>query len=77
MRVFTPGDIIGLFQSEKAGGSDLETIGGIVYKVNNEEIILSYNEMHEFESLKQPVTGILLANEITYKRCKIALDCLK
>jgi hypothetical protein len=52
MRVFTPGDIIGLFQSEKAGGSDLETIGGIVYKVNNEEIILSYNEMHEFESLK-------------------------
>jgi hypothetical protein len=48
-----------------------------VYKVSNDEIILSYNEMHEFESLKQPVTGILLANEITYKRCKIALDCLK
>lgn len=43
----------------------------------SDEIVVSYNQMHEFDTLKQPITVIKLANEITYKRCKIALDYLK
>jgi hypothetical protein len=73
IRTFTPGDIVGLFENEHGGTSDLERIGGIVHKVWNDEIHLSYNQMYEFEALKQPIAAIKLANEVTYSRCKKAL----
>ena len=50
---------------------------GIVYKVNNEEIVIAFNEMHEFESMKQPLSAVLLANEVTYQRCKMAMQQLQ
>jgi len=33
-----------------------------VYKVSNDEIIVAFNEMHEFEQMKQPLSLVLLAN---------------
>jgi len=75
-RKFTPGDIVGIFQSEGGGkGTDKgESADGIVYKVLRDEIIVSYNEMHDFENFKQPLNMALLANTVTYERCKQALD---
>ena len=49
---------------------------GIVYKVSEEELVIAFNEMHEFESMKQPLSAVLLANEVTFQRCKMALDQL-
>ena len=68
LRVFGPGDIVGLFQSDRQhhGGNSGDRIDGIVYKVNYEEIVIAFNEMHDFESMKQPLSLVLLANEVTY-----------
>ena len=48
-----------------------------MYKVSEEELTIAFNEMHDFENMKQPLSAVLLANEITYKRCKMALDQLQ
>jgi len=45
-----------------------------VFKVNEEEIVVAFNEMQEYEEMKQPICLVILANEITYKRCKMAID---
>ena len=77
LRTFSPGDIVGLFQSDRHQGSNTTESGraeGIVYKVSDEELTIAFNEMHDFENMKQPLSAVLLANEITYKRCKMALD---
>lgn len=66
-RTFSPGDIVGLFQSERqAKSGDQEKVDGLVYKVSNDEIVVAFNEMHEFEQFKQPLSLVLLANEVTY-----------
>ena len=52
LRVFGPGDIVGLFQSDRHhhGGENGNRVDGIVYKVNYEEIVIAFNEMHDFVS---------------------------
>ena len=55
LRTFSPGDIIGLYQSDRhhnnnSTGNDKGSADGIVYKVNNEELVIAFNEMHEFVS---------------------------
>ncbi|CDW76925.1 dna-binding protein smubp-2 [Stylonychia lemnae] len=72
---FSPGDIVGLFQAQSTEGSD--RIDGIVYKVNEDQIVVSFREMHDFESLRQPLSLVILANEITHKRCKEALETIR
>ena len=53
LRVFGPGDIVGLFQSDRHhhGGENGNRVDGLVYKVNYEEIVIAFNEMHDFVSL--------------------------
>jgi hypothetical protein len=45
-----------------------------VHKVTNNEIVISFNEMHDFENFKQPINIAILANQVTYERCKKDLD---
>jgi len=72
--VFSPGDIVGVYQSDRHSNTvDKGSADGIVYKVTNEELVIAFNEMHEFEAMKQPLSAVLLANEVTYQRCKMAL----
>jgi hypothetical protein len=66
LRKFSPGDIVGIYQSGEKTDDKAE---GIIYKVNHDEIVVSFNEMHDFENFKQPLNLALLANEVTYKRC--------
>lgn len=54
-----------------------ERIDGIVYRTNDNEVIVAYKEMYDFEGLKQPVSLVMLANEVTHKRCKEAIDSLE
>lgn len=70
---FTPGDIVGLYQSGSASGAEAE---GLIYKVSEKEIVVAFNEFGDYERLKQPLTLVKLANEITYKRQKMAIDQL-
>ena len=79
LRTFSPGDIVGLFQSDRQTGNqaDGSKAEGIVYKVSQEVLTIAFNEMHDFENMKQPLSAVLLANEVTYKRCKMALDQLQ
>ena len=76
-------EILLMFRTE---GSD--RIEGIVYKVNEDQITVSFREMHDFviinlfnnfnqDSLKQPLALVILANEITHKRCKEALETIR
>lgn len=79
LRRFSPGDIVGVFQSSGAktiGQEEKESVEGIVYRVNNQEIALSFNEMHDFDNFQQPLNLCLMANSITYQRCQRALDNL-
>ena len=50
-----------------------DRIEGIVYKTNEKEIVVAYKELHDFEGLKQPLSLVMLANEVTHKRCKEAI----
>ena len=55
MRKFSPGDIVGVFQSQgqaNGGQANSDNADGIVYKVTNDEIVISFNEMHDFENFK-------------------------
>jgi ATP-dependent RNA/DNA helicase IGHMBP2 len=53
IKTFSPGDIVGLFQSDRsAKGGEQEKVDGIVYKITNDEIVVAFNEMHEFEQFK-------------------------
>lgn len=73
LRKFSPGDIVGVFQSQgqaNAGQANSDNADGIVYKVTNDEIVISFNEMHDFENFKQPLNIALLANNVTYQRSK-------
>lgn len=75
MRVFGPGDIVGLFeagQAQKAPSAE-----GIVYKTTGDEITVAFNEMQDFEAFKQPLALVVLANEVTYQRCKMAIQQLQ
>ena len=49
MRKFSPGDIVGIYQSGEKTDDKAE---GIVYKVRHDEIVVSFNEMHDFENFK-------------------------
>jgi len=69
---FGPGDIVGIFQA--GAGQDTHSAEGVVFKVSDEEIVVAFNEMQEYEEMKQPICLVILANEITYKRCKMAID---
>jgi hypothetical protein len=75
---FGHGDIVGLFDS---GGSQQKQsdvkIDGIVYRVTQTEIIVAFMVLKDFEQLKQPVSLVLLQNEITYQRCRKALEFLR
>jgi len=73
LRKFSPGDIVGIFQSAGQVGTT-DSADGIIYKVTNEEIVVSFNEMHDFENFRQPLNLALLANQVTYQRSKDALD---
>ena len=64
MRVFGPGDIVGLFEAGQA--EQAPSAQGVVYKVNYDEITVAFNEMQDFEQFKQPLALVILANEITY-----------
>ena len=75
-RKFSPGDIVGLIQGSQATETS-DRIDGIVYRTRDNEIIVAYKEMYDFEDMKQPMSLVLLANEITHKRCKEAIDSLK
>ena len=58
---------MGIFQSDRSvNNGDQNKVDGVVYKVSNDEITIAFNEMHEFEQFKQPLSAVLLANEITY-----------
>ena len=77
LRKFSSGDIVGVFQSQggsKINGPQNDKVEGIVHKVTNSEILISFNEMHDFENFKQPLNIALLANQVTYERCKNALE---
>lgn len=76
LRKFRPGDMVGLLQSDgkSADPNDQGSVEGIVYKVHHDEIVVSFNEMFDFENFKQPLNLCLLANQVTYQRCKGALD---
>ena len=51
LRIFSPGDIVGLYQSDRYNGaSGGNSVDGVVYKVTNEELVIAFNEMHEFVS---------------------------
>ena len=51
LRVFSPGDIVGLYQSNRHNESGQSGgVEGVVYKVNNEEIVIAFSEMHDFVS---------------------------
>ena len=51
LRVFSPGDIVGIFQSDRHNNSvEKGSADGIVYKVTNDELVIAFNEMHEFVS---------------------------
>jgi hypothetical protein len=71
---FGPGDIVGIFQA--GAGQETHSAEGVVFKVSDEEIVVAFNEMQEYEQMKQPICLVILANEITYKRCKMAIDQL-
>ena len=78
IKTFSPGDIVGLFQSDRnAKDSSDSKIDGIVYKVANDEVVVAFNEPVEPDQLKQPLSLVMLANEVTYQRCKMALEQLK
>ena len=75
MRIFGPGDIVGLFeagQAQKAPSAE-----GTVYRTTGEDITITFNEMQDFESFKQPLALVVLANEVTYQRCKMAIQQLQ
>ena len=72
LRIFSPGDIIGVYEAGGQGDKG-PSAEGIVYKVTGQEIIVAFTEMHEFEEFKQPMSLAKLANEITYQRCKMAM----
>jgi len=55
MRKFSPGDIVGVYQSvgsQKGEAVHGESVDGIVYKVHHDEIVISFNEMYDFENFK-------------------------
>ena len=61
MRRFSPGDIVGVYQSsaqakvagqQEKGQAIAEQVDGVIYKVNNSEIVVSFTEMHDFENFK-------------------------
>lgn len=52
VRTFSPGDIVGLFQSGKQGNGSDDSCEGIVYKVNNFELTIAFNQMYDFENMK-------------------------
>ena len=74
IRRFSPGDIVGIYQSDASKSEKADSADGIIYKVNNDEIVVSFNEMHDFENFKQPLNLAMLANQVTYQRCNTALQ---
>ena len=50
-RKFSPGDIVGLIQGSQATETS-DRIDGIVYRTRDNEIILAYKEMYDFEDMK-------------------------
>jgi hypothetical protein len=78
LRRFSPGDIVGVFQSgggsKTVGQEEKESVEAIVYRVNNQEIALAFNEMHDFDNFQQPLNLCLMANSVTFQRCQRALD---
>jgi len=63
LRKFSPGDIVGIYQSGSDSG---ESVEGIVYRAHHDEIVVSFNEMHDFDNFKEPLNMALLANQVTY-----------
>lgn len=76
LRRFSPGDIVGLFQSGYGKEPGQEGAEGVIYRVSNKELVISFNEMHDFENFKQPLSVCLMANQITHERCLRALETL-
>ena len=67
-----------MFSNDKSPFSqNNKNIEGIVYQVNSKKIVLSFDEMYDFEGLKGNICLILLANEITYKRYQESIQYMK
>ena len=53
------GDTVGLFQS----GGDIEMVAdGVVFRASEQEIVVSFNDYFDCESLKQPLSLVMVAN---------------
>lgn len=50
MRVFGPGDIVGLFEAGQAQRAP--SAEGIVYRTSGDEITIAFNEISDFEAFK-------------------------
>ena len=45
--MFSPGDIVGMYEAGQQ--QKVPSAEGIVYKVNDDEIVIAFSEMQEFE----------------------------
>ena len=57
LRVFSPGDIVGLYQSDRhQSRAEKTSSDGIVYKVTNDELVIAFNDaiIEEAVSLPSP-----------------------
>ncbi|KAK9808936.1 hypothetical protein WJX72_006613 [[Myrmecia] bisecta] len=71
---FSPHDVVDL-KPNKASPSDPAIVGGVVYRVKEEVIIIAVEEAPD-DGLDQPLRLEKLANEVTYKRLKETLQTL-
>ncbi|XP_064423383.1 DNA-binding protein SMUBP-2 [Latimeria chalumnae] len=75
---FGPGDIVGLCDSQGSGQSSDQLATGIVTRVTQKAITVAFDESHDGLNLdrESPYCLLKLANDVTYKRLKNALNSL-
>ncbi|MBN3311638.1 SMBP2 protein, partial [Atractosteus spatula] len=75
---FGPGDIVGLYDSAGVNPSS-QLVTGVVTRVTQVSISVAFDESQDSQNLEAegPYNMLKLANDVTYKRLKNALNALK
>ena len=48
-------------------------IEGVVYRINSKYISIAVREMVSEDDFKQPLCAVMMPNDVTFKRCKVAM----
>lgn len=49
-------------------------IEGILYRISSTSLSIAVKEMVEEDSIKAPLTVVMLPNDVTHKRCTMAMQ---